>query len=164
MRTNNGKVRNIIVSVYFILIVLAIILATVFSAFKDVTDHGWITFLIFLFGFAGIFFLVHWIAKFFEYDSDGVKVVVLNKGLLLTDYVNYREYKVEFEKERLAGFKFHNYIVYKSLVLSIKNKSGNIKHAYFNVTLIDKKKRKYIKQSLMKMLKENRKKVVNQEE
>ena len=129
MRTNNGKVRNIIVSVYFILIVLAIILATVFSAFKDVTDHGWITFLIFLFGFAGIFFLVHWIAKFFEYDSDGVKVVVLNKGLLLTDYVNYREYKVEFEKERLAGFKFHNYIVYKSLVLSIKNKSGNINYA-----------------------------------
>lgn len=155
MRTNNGKVRNIIVSVYFLLIVLAIVLATVFSAFKDVSTHLWFTFLIFLFGFIGVFFLVHWIAKFFEYDSDGVKVVVLNKGLLLTDYVNYREYKVEFEKNRLVGFKFRNYIVYKSLVLSIKNKSGNIKHAYFNVTLLDRRKRKYIKQSLRKMLKEN---------
>ena len=155
MRTNNGKVRNVIVSVYFILIVLAIILATVFSAFINVTNYGWFTFLLFLFGFVGLFFLVHWIAKFFEYDSDGVKVVVLNKGLLFTDYVNYREYKVEFEKQQLAGFKFHNYIIYKSLVLSIKSKSGNIKHAHFNVTLLDRKKRKYIKQSLRKMLKEN---------
>ena len=157
MRTNNGKVRNVIVSVYFILIVLAIILATVFSAFKDVTNDGWFTFLIFLMGFVGMFFIVHWIAKYFEYDSDGVKVVVLNRGLLLTDYVNYREYKVEFDKKKLAGFKFRNYIFYKGLVLSIKNKSGTVKHAYFNVTLVDRKKRKYIKQSLRKILKENKK-------
>lgn len=163
MRTNNGKVRNVIVSVYFILIVLAIILATVFSAFKNMTNDGWFTFLIFLVGFVGVFFLVHFIAKFFEYDSDGVKVVVLNKGLLLTDYVNYREYKVEFEKQRLVGFKFQNYVVYKSLILRIKNKSGHIKHAYFNVTLVDRKKRKYIKQSLRKMLKENRKNEITEE-
>lgn len=161
MRTNNGKVRNVIVSVYFILIVLAIILATVFSAFKDVSNGGWFTFLIFLVGFLGLFFFVHWMAKYFEYDSDGVKVVVVNRGLLLTDYLNYREYKVEFEKSRLVGYKFRNYVFYKSLKLNIKNSSGNIKHAYFNVTLVARKKRKYIRQSLRKMLKENKKKENN---
>ena len=157
MRTNNGKVKNIIVSVYFILIVLAIILTTLFSAFKNITNDGWFTFLICLVGFIGLFFFVHWIAKYFEYDSDGVKVVVVNKGLLLTDYINYREYKVEFDKDKLVAYKFRNFILYKGLRLNIKNNAGNIKQAYFNVTLVDRKKRKYIRQSLRKMLKENNK-------
>jgi hypothetical protein len=156
MRTNNGKIRNYIISVYFILIVTAIILATVFSAFKDLTGSATYTFLVFLLGFVGLFFLVHWVSKYFEYDSDGMKVIVINRGLLLSDYLNYREHKVEFDKKDLISYKFYNYYIFKSLVLFIKSRNGGKKKVGFNVTLVDRKKRKYIRQSLRKMIKANR--------
>lgn len=155
MRTNNAKVKNIIVSIYFILIVLAIVLATVFSAFSHLTSNPFLTFLILLVGFLILFFSVHAISKFFEYDSDGLKVVVLNKGLLLSEHFNYREHKLEFDKDRLIAFKFKNYVVYKSLTFYIKNSKGQIKKESFNVTLIPKKKRRYISQSLSKIVKNN---------
>lgn len=158
MRTNNAKVKNVIVSVYFILIVLAILLVTVFSAFKEFTESPLTAFLIILLILAALFFIIHWIAKYFEYDSDGLKVVITNKGLLLSDYFNYREHTVEFEKDRLSGFKIHNYLIYRELVLYIKNKEHDyVKKERFNVTLVARKKRKYMKQSLSKMVKHNRK-------
>lgn len=157
MRTNNAKVKNVIVSVYFILIVFAILLATVFSAFSDLTPNPFLTFLIIVLSFSTIFFIVHSIAKYFEYDSDGLKVIVTNKGLLLSDHFNYREHTVEFYKERLTGFKFNNYFFIKNLVLYIKDSKGHVKKERFNVTLVSRKKRKYIRQSLTKMVKHNRK-------
>lgn len=155
MRTNNGKIRNYIISIYFILIVVSIILATVFSAFQDLTTNSGYTFMLFLLGFVGLFFLVHWVSKYFEYDSDGMKVIVINRGLLLSDYLNYREHKVEFEKKDLLKYKFKNFVVYKQLTLYIKGRNGRTKHENFNITLVDKRKRKYIRQSLRKMIKQN---------
>ena len=158
MRTNNGQVRSVIISVYFILIVMAIVMSTVFSAFQNITGNPVLTFFIVLFGFIALFFLVHWISRYFEYDSDGIKVVLINKGLLLADYLNYREFKVEFEKDSLISYKEYNYLIYKSLVLFIRNSNGGVKKVHFNVTLVTRKKRKYIRQSLRKMVKANRKK------
>lgn len=157
MRTNNAKVKNIIISVYFILIVLAILLATIFSAFSHLTSNPLLTFLLISLGFLILFFSVHAISKYFEYDSDGVKVILINKGLLLSDYFNYREHQVEFDKSRLAAFKFKNYVLYKSLTLYIKSSNGHTKKETFNVTLVTKKKRRYIGQSLSKMIKNNTK-------
>ncbi|MFL0352688.1 hypothetical protein [Xanthomarina sp. GH4-25] len=157
MRTNNSKVKNVIVSVYFILIVFAILLATVFSAFSHLSPNPLITFFLLASSFGALFFIVHFISKYFEYDSDGLKVVVTNKGLLLSDHFNYREHTVEFYKERLSGFKFNNYLFFKSLVLYIENSKGQVRKERFNVTLVSRKKRKYIRQSLTKMVKQNRK-------
>ena len=157
MRTNNLKVKNIIISVYFVMILLAILASTVFSAFSHLSSNPTLIFLIILLAFIALFFLVHFISKYFEYDSDGIKVVVINKGLLLSDYFNYREHKVEFSKENLLAYKFHDYVIYKTLNLYIKDRKGNKKKETFNVTLVAKKKRKYIRQSLSKMIKLNRK-------
>jgi len=157
MRTNNSKLKNVIISVYFLLILFAIVLATVFSAFSHLSPNPTLTFFILFFGFIGLFLFVHRISKYFEYDSDGIKVVVINKGLLLADYFNYREHKLEFSKENLVAYKFKNYVVYKSLSLYIKDRKGNTRKETFNVTLVAKKKRKYIRQSLSKMVKLNRK-------
>ena len=156
MRTNNSKLKNVIISVYFLLILFAIVLATVFSAFRHLSPNPTLTFFILFFGFIGLFLFVHRISKYFEYDSDGIKVVVINKGLLLADYFNYREHKLEFSKENLVAYKFNNYVVYKSLSLYIKDRKGNKRKETFNVTLVAKKKRKYIRQSLSKMIKLNR--------
>ncbi len=158
MRTSNEKVRNVIISIYFILIVLAILWLTIFRAFSAIDNNPIIAFFIIAFAFLAIFLAVHFISKYFEYDSDGLKVTVTNKGLLLSDYLNYREHTIEFEKPRLKGFKINNYIFYKELVLYIASKDGHHeKKERFNITLVAKKKRKYLKQSLRKMVKQNRK-------
>ena len=157
MRTNNAKVKNTIVSVYFILIVLVILLATVFSAFSHLASSSKMTFLLIFIGFLILFLAVHFISKYFEYDSDGKKVLLINKGLLLADYFNYREHQLEFNKSRLKAFQFRNYLIYKSLTLYITNSKGQVKKETFNVTLVSRRKRRYIGQSLSKMIKNNTK-------
>lgn len=156
MRTNNHSVKNVIISVYFLLIVFAIVLATVFKAFSDLTPNPTFTFFIIVLGFMALFLFVHRISKYFEYDSDGVKVVIINKGLLLSDYLNYREHKLEFSKENLIGYKFYDYLIYKTLTVYVKGRTGHKKKETFNVTLVAKKKRRYIRQSLSKMIKLNK--------
>jgi len=156
MRINNSKVKNTIVSVYFILIVFAIVFAIVFKMFSDLTANPTITFIIISAVFALLFFLVHFISKFFEYDSDGLKVVVTNRGLLLSDNLNYREHLLEFDKSSLYAYKFRNYVVFKTLTFYLKDSRGKKKQETFNVTLLPKKKRRYIRQSLSKMVKMNK--------
>lgn len=155
MRTNNAKVKNVIISTYFILIVVAILMATVFSAFNELTPNPVLTLIIIVVAFLSAFIVVHQISRFFEYDSDGVKVIIINRGLLLSEHFNYREKKIEFDKQDLRAFKFNNYFIYKTLVIQLKTNSGRIKSERFNVTLVGRKKRKYIKQSLSKMIKQN---------
>ncbi|WP_299113561.1 hypothetical protein [uncultured Winogradskyella sp.] len=153
MRTDNRKVKNTVVSIYFILIVFAILLVTIFKSFEFFTDS---TFFIALGLFVSLV-LFHSIAGYFEYDSDGAKIIILNKGLILTEYINYRENKVEFTRQQLVGFKINNYIIYKSLVVLIKTYEGKKRKERFNVTLLKPKKLKYVKQSLSKTIKANRK-------
>ena len=161
MRTNNGKVKSIIISVYFVLILIGIVTITIFSTFREVTKNPGLTFFFIILGFLIVSFLVHRISKYFEYDSDGIKVVVLNRGLLTAEYFNYREHLLEFDKPKLVAYKFHNYIIYKSLELSIKDRHDKIRKSTFNLTLVQRKKRKYINQSLRKIVKENKKIVEN---
>ncbi len=153
MRTDNRSVKNTVVSIYFILIVFGILMITVFKSLEFFVDS---TFFIIL----GLFItlvLFHSVAGYFEYDSDGAKVVILNKGLILTEYVNYREKKVEFARHELEGFKVNDYLIYKSLVVLIKSYDGSkVKHR-FNVTLLKPRKLRYVKQSLKKTIKANRK-------
>ncbi|MDW5288394.1 hypothetical protein [Formosa sp. PL04] len=155
MRTDNGKVKNTIVSVYFVLIVLVVIMATIFNAFSHLTNNAGLIFFILLFTFVGIFLAVYLIAKYFEYDSDGVKVVVTNRGLLLSEKFNYRAHEVEFNKEDLVDYKFTNYFFYRGLILVIKSKGRGANKERFNISLVPRRKRKYIRQSLSKMLKNN---------
>ncbi|MBP1840859.1 hypothetical protein [Formosa algae] len=154
MRTDNGNVKNTIISVYFVLIVLAIVLATVFRAFSDLTNNFWLTFVIVFSIYACVFLAVYLIAKYFEYDSDGEQIVVTNKGLLLSERFNYRAHEIEFEKKDLIGFKFKNYLIYRCLVLYIKSDKSTIKER-FNTTLVTSRKRRYIGQSLSKIVKKN---------
>ena len=153
MRTNNSKVKNVIISVYFILIVLAIFSAFVFSAFRHLTASPFLTFGIILLVFVIMFFIVYRVSRYFEYDRDGYKVVIINRGLLLTEYLNYRETKIEFEKENLAAFKFNNFMMYRTLDIYVLDRKGAKRKETFNITLVPKKKRRYIRQSLSKMIK-----------
>ncbi len=153
MRTDNRNVKTTVISVYFVLIVLAVLLATVFNSLEIFVASN-------LFVFLGCFIVMvifHYVARHFEYDSDGDKIIVLNQGLILTDYVNYRKTILEFSKEQLIGFKIKNFIFYKTLTIVIKNQDGKVVKERFNVTLVKRKSLKYIRQSLNKTIKLNRK-------
>ena len=153
MRTDNRKVKNTVVSIYFILIVFAILSATVFK-FSDVMA-GKVLYI--LLGLLALVVLFHFVSRYFEYDSDGAKVIITNRGLLLTEYINYRENKVKFSRSQLVGYKINNYLIYKSLVIILKTQDGRQTKERFNVTLLKRKKLRYVRQSLKKILKENRK-------
>lgn len=151
MRIDNRNVKSTIISIYFILLVAAILLATVFRSLELFEGNS-------LFVFIGLLIavvVVHFVARYFEYDSDGEKVVITNSGLILTEYLNYREDKVEIAKSKLVGFKIRNYIVYKTLIIALNSSDGTISKERFNVTLLKRKKLKYVKQSLRKIIKEN---------
>ena len=157
MRTNNGKVKNTIISIYFILIILAVIVTALYSSFTESSNNPTLTILIILGVFILLLVITHNVSKYFEYDSDGLQVVIINKGLLVSDYVNYREHRVEFEKDELLGYRFYNYIFYKSLVITLRDKNDRKRKERFNVTLVSRRKRRYIRQSLSKIIKQNRK-------
>ncbi|WP_040249226.1 hypothetical protein [Psychroserpens mesophilus] len=157
MRTNNSNVKNIIVSIYFILLVLAIALPVFIKSLRIFSGNTTLSSITFAIVFGGIFFLIHFICKFFEYDSDGIKVIMTNKGLLISKYFNYRQKVVEFEKESLLAYSFKNYIVYRTLSIYIKDSRGGKRRETFNITLVTKRKRRYIRQSLKKIVKANKK-------
>lgn len=157
MRTNNSKIKNIILSIYFILIISAIFFAIMFKTFSDISSNPFVVLIVIALIFGTLFFIIHYISKYFEYDSDGQKVVIINKELFLSERNNSKEHIAEFEKHNLIGFKFHNFLVFNSLVLLIRDSRGHSKKERFNVTLVSKKKRRYIRQSLTKIIKENKK-------
>ncbi len=158
MRTNNSKIKNIIISIYFLLIISAIFSAIMFKTFSDISNDTFVVLFVISLIFGALFFLIHYISKYFEYDSDGHKVIITNKELLLSDRFSNKEHIIEFEKQDLIGFKFNNYGVFINLVLLIRDSRGHAKKERFNVTLVSKKKRRYIRQSLTKIIKENKKK------
>jgi hypothetical protein len=137
-----------------------LVLATVFEVFGDeeapLIDPV-ISVVLVIFAFLALFSILFKFAKFFEYDSDGLKVGVINKGLLATDYLKSKEHSLEFDKDKLISFKFQNFIFKKRLVLYIMSKHGHKKKEVFDVSLVSKRKRRYVKLSLNKIIRQNKK-------
>lgn len=152
MRTDNRNVKNTIISIYFLLLLFVILWITVFQSYGLFPESSLYVFL----GLLLVAVVFHFVARYFEYDSDGVKLVVINKGLILTEFVNYRENKIEVEKSKLVKYRINDYIIYKVLVISLKNSEGTIYRERFNITLLKRKKLKYVKQSLRRMIKKNK--------
>jgi len=151
MRTDNRNVKNSIVSIYFLLLVLAVLLATVFRSYEVFSKVSIYLFL----GLLVIFVFVYFMAKYFEYDSDGVKIVITNRGLIVGDLINYRQKQVEFAKRKLVSYRVRSYVIYKSLIITLRHSDGKTHDTHFNVTLLKQKKLKYVKQSLKRIIKEN---------
>lgn len=153
MRADNRRVKNTVVTIYLIVIVLGVLVISLSKSLGIFADS---TFIVVL----ALFVLLvsfHSVAGYFEYDSDGPMITILNRGLVLTEFINYRERKLEFSRQQLIGFKIKNYILYKSLVVLVKTKEGKQIKKRFNISLLKTRKMKYVKQSLKKILKANSK-------
>ncbi|WP_420573548.1 hypothetical protein [Kordia sp.] len=94
-------------------------------------------------------------AKYFEFDSDGNVLTFINKGLFISHFINYREHRAEFPKEKLKRYRIQNYLLFCYLFVYVRSKSNQIKRVSFNITLLSNSKKKALRKSLDKVIKRN---------
>ena len=100
--------------------------------------------------------IVYWYkrAKYIEYDSSGLGLVFISKGVFLSEINNYREQRIEIPKSKLKRFRIKNIFFTKKLYLYIKT-HGVIKKVSFDITFLGSRKTKALKISLDKVVQEN---------
>lgn len=152
MRTDNRRIKNTVISIYFLLLCLGLMCTFVFWSI----GVSWPIITLFIAVIISVTMIFHYIAAYFEYDSDGAKVSIITRGLILADVFNYRERELEFYKSNLQSFKINNYLIYKSLELRVESTNGKEDQILFNMSLVKPKKIKYIKQSLGRIIKANK--------
>ncbi|PHS06695.1 MAG: hypothetical protein COA88_10165 [Kordia sp.] len=99
---------------------------------------------------------VYWYkrAKHIEYDSTGLCLVFISKGLLFSEINNYREQRIEIPKSKLKKFHIKNAFFSKKLYLYIKT-HGVVKKVCLDITFLSNNKIKALKMSLDKVVQEN---------
>jgi len=93
-------------------------------------------------------------AKHIEYDSSGLGLVFISKGVLLSEIRNYREQRIEFPKNRLKRFRVENLFFTKKLYLYLYT-HGVVKKVCVDISFLGVKKTKALKMSLNKIVQEN---------
>ncbi len=99
-------------------------------------------------------FYIYFGGKYFEYDSEGAILSIVNKGVILSEYLNYRGNVIEIKREQLYKYKYYNFLIYKRMVIYAKGRNGVFKK-HVNLTFVSNKKISYVKHSLSKIIKEN---------
>ena len=157
MRINNSKAKTTILTAYYLLLFAIIIGMVVFGLFKTWIENSTLKYGVFIVFFASLFLALHKVAKYFEYDSDGHVLVVINKGFFISEFLNYGVKKVEFPKSKLLYYKLNrHFIFYRTLNLYLHSNDHKQKRIKFNVSLLSRKKIKYLKMSLDKVVKQNK--------
>ncbi|WP_029034816.1 hypothetical protein [Salinimicrobium terrae] len=157
MKFNNRKETSIIPSIY--IIVVAVFLTNAFASvefkYDDVPFNysSLIPNVIAL--LVGIFIFM--VGKTFEFDSDGETINLKSNGVLVSQFIHYREQRTEVPKSKLKDFKVEDYFLYKRLHIFIHSRnSRGYRHYKYNITFLNGKKVKALKMSLAKILEKNK--------
>lgn len=157
MRFNNKKETGIVPSIY--IVVVAVFITNAFASIEVKYDdvpfnyYSLVPNVIAL--LLGIYIFI--VGRYFEFDSDGETLNFKSNGLLISKFMHYREQRTEVPKSKLLDFKIENYILYKRLHIFIRsrNKKG-FRHYKYNITFLGGKKSKSLKQSLAKVVQNNK--------
>ena len=110
-------------------------------------------------GVLGIIFLlmiyVYFGGKYFDYDSDGNLISISNRGILLSNFLNYRTRQIDIQKHKVYDYAIYDFLIYKRLIIYTKSKRGMAKYRA-NITFVSPRKIDFIKQSLKKVIQENK--------
>lgn len=154
MRFNNARLKKWIPFLYFFLVLGGIVTILYALFFQDELNKlKW--WYIISGALILLFVAVYSSAKYFEFDSDGNVFTFINKGLFVSNFINYREKRAEFPKEKLARYRIKNYLIFCKIYIYIKSRDNKIKRLSFNISLLSLRKRKALKKSLDKVLKQN---------
>ena len=103
----------------------------------------------------GIYF--HRIGQLFEFDSDGETLNFKNNGVFFSKFMEYRVKRAEFPKGKLIDFEVSDYGIYASLKIYITSRRKKGPRSYrFNITFLNKKKKRGMIDSLNKVLEKNK--------
>jgi hypothetical protein len=100
--------------------------------------------------------LTYWykVSKYIEFDSVGSGIVFITRGVLLSDYINHREHRIEIPKEKLMNYVIVNRFFYKKTILYIKSKE-KVKKVSVGISFLSFNKTKGLKLALDKIVREN---------
>ncbi len=155
MRFNNGSLQKWVPLVYFFLFLGILLSVLVYGVMMEEKSANLIWYVLPTVGFLLLFAFVYKVVAFFEYDSDGEVLNFINKGLMLSNFMNYREKRAEFPRDKLKDFKIINYVIYRNLRLLVSSRSGRTKKLHFNITFLNARKRKALYNSLDQVVKHN---------
>ena len=157
MKFNNRKETSIIPSIY--IIVVAVFITNAFASvelkYDDVPFNysSLIPNVIAL--FIGAYSFI--VGKTVEFDSDGETINFKSNGVLVSQFMHYREQRTEVPKSKLKDFRVENYFFYKRLHIFIHSRnSRGFRHYKYNITFLTGKKIKALKMSLAKILEKNK--------
>ena len=94
------------------------------------------------------------ISKYIEFDSAGSGLVFITKGILLSDYINHREHRIELPKEKLVNYIVIDRFFYKKVEFHIKSKH-KIKIVSIDISFLSINKTKALRLALDKVVREN---------
>ncbi|MFK7748892.1 MAG: hypothetical protein AB8B65_10900 [Kordia sp.] len=154
MRFSNAKSKKWVPFLYFFLGISSILTVLYFFLFREDINQikMWYAIPAVL---VLLIFVFYSTAKYFEFDSDGNVLTFINKGLFISNFINYRENRAEFPKEKLKRYRIQNYVLYSFLYVYVKSKTNQIKRVRFNISLLSNSKKRALKKSLEKVIKHN---------
>lgn len=155
MRFDNAKSKKWIPFLYFFIGIGGVLAILYFFFFRE--DHNqikdWYSVPVL---FAVVFGIIYSSAKYFEFDSDGNVLTFINKGLFISDFINYRERRAEFPKEKLKRYRIQNYVIFSRIYIYVRSRSNKTKRVHFNISLLSNSKKRALKKSLDKVIKHNK--------
>lgn len=154
MRFSNSKSKKWVPFLYFFLGIGSILMMFYLFLFREdfKTVGIWYSIPVML---LLTFLLFYSTAKYFEFDSDGNVLTFVNKGLFISNFINYRENRAEFPKEKLERYRIKNYVLFCFLYVYVKSKKKQIKRVRFNISMLSGAKKRALKKSLDKVIKHN---------
>lgn len=154
MRLSNHRVVKIIPGVYYfsvILFFLVIFLNQQLGKQLFPSDKYYFVALILI---SLWLIYIYFAGKYFEYDSEGTLVSFMNRGAILSEFINYRTKIHEIKKEKIHNYKIINLLFYRRLVIQCSTRNSN-KNININISMLSLKKTKYLKLSLDKIIAKN---------
>jgi hypothetical protein len=157
MKFKNKKETKIVPSIY--IIVVAVFITNTFASIELKYDdvpfnyNSLIPSAVAL--LVGVYVFI--VGRAFEFDSDGEAVIFKSSGLLLSNFIRYRDQRTEVPKSKLQGYRVENYFFYKRLHIFInsRNRKG-FRHYKYNITLLTGNKTRALKLSLDKVIEKNK--------
>ncbi|WP_010232183.1 hypothetical protein [Gillisia marina] len=159
MRFKNTTETKLVPSIYMIIVAAFVTNIFVNLELMASDNESTITFSHFLPNILLILFGIyfHRIGQSFDFDSDGETLNFKNNGLFFSKFMEYRVKRAEFPKGKLIDFRVLDFGIYASLKIYIRSRRKKGPRSYtFNITFLNKKKKRGMIESLKKVLEKNK--------
>lgn len=157
MKFNNKKETRFVPSIYILLV--AVFVTNLFAAIEIKNDEVPFNYSSLLPNLVAVVLAVYmfFIGRSFEFDSDGETINFKSNGLMVSNFLHYRDQRTEVPKSKLRGLKVENYFFFKRLHIFIRSRnSKGYRHYKYNITFLKAEKIRALKISLGKIVEQNK--------